>query len=297
MPTDASVVDNRVFLLGLDRLYRDAVKPHERGELLACARRVAAQLRVAPAEVPVEGYYVEDTQLTEYFRLVRALQEVDESRTPEVASSTEFRRLLDVTAAPLYGRPEQKGKILPVGRDPLAQALLDTRPWTVDLLTTAAHAAAHSTDDISLVGLAARIEDPVVITAARESVVLYAEIVTGAFPRLRPKYVWKVDPELARHANRFLAAFSALFGERLPPPEPAQAERYWNACEGNEILGRCARLGYEVGRSYHWAICRDDARGLVVQDFWHPDVWTTTRYRSALRFGGRCPEPASLAGP
>src|SRR5262249_18212901 len=130
---------------------------------------------------------------------------------------------------------------------------------------------------------------------------LYAEIVSGAF-RLRPRYVWKVDLELARHANRFIDAFSALFGEQLPPPEPAQAERYWNACEGNEILGRCVRLGHEVGgpggsQNYHWAIGRGDARDFVVQDFWHPEVWTTTRYRSALRFGGRCPEPASLGGP
>ncbi|MBZ5538082.1 MAG: hypothetical protein LAO31_19180 [Acidobacteriia bacterium] len=168
MFTNACVVDNRVFLLGLDKLYRDAMKQHERGELSACARDVAAALHVNPADVPVEGYYAEDQQLTEYFRLVRALQKVDESRTPAVASLREFQRLLEVTSASLYGRPQHKGKLLPVGRDPLSQALLDTQPdWTVARLTAAAHAAAHQTDDISLVGLAARIQDAVVLTAVR----------------------------------------------------------------------------------------------------------------------------------
>lgn len=50
------IVDNRTFLLGLDYLYRNAMKRHECGELLRCARHVAAALRVAPAAVPVEGY-------------------------------------------------------------------------------------------------------------------------------------------------------------------------------------------------------------------------------------------------
>lgn len=56
---DEHVVDNRVFLLGLDQLYRERVKRHESTELLTCARAVAARLNVAPAAVPIEGYYTE----------------------------------------------------------------------------------------------------------------------------------------------------------------------------------------------------------------------------------------------
>ena len=85
MSTERCIVDNRVFLLGLDELYREAMKQHERGELLSCARRVVATLHVAPTNVPAEGYYTEDQRLTEYFGLVRELQQVDESRTSEVA--------------------------------------------------------------------------------------------------------------------------------------------------------------------------------------------------------------------
>ena len=103
MFTERRVVDNRVFLLGLDKLYRDAMKQHERGELLGCTRRVAKALNATPADVPVEGYYAEDERLTEYFRLVRALQDIDESATSKVDSLAEFQRLRDVTSAPLYG--------------------------------------------------------------------------------------------------------------------------------------------------------------------------------------------------
>jgi hypothetical protein len=70
------VVDNRVFLLGLDELFHAAMKKHESGELLACARFVAAALKVPPADVAIEGYYAEQPALTAYFRLKRGLQEV-----------------------------------------------------------------------------------------------------------------------------------------------------------------------------------------------------------------------------
>jgi hypothetical protein len=290
------VVDNRVFLLGLDNLYRDAMKRHERGELLMCARRVAEALQAPPADVPVEGYYAEDERLTEYFRLVRALQEVDEGKTSLVDSLSEFQRLRDVTSAPLYGRPKYKGKLLPVGRDALTQALIDTSPnWTVESLTAAAYNIAHELDEISLVGLAASIKDAVVLTALRESVVLYAEVVTGAISLPQPpEYVWAVDKDLARQARRFIDTFNTLFGEFLPPPDPTQAERYWRAYDDNEILGRCVRLGYDNSilpiRNYHWAICCAADGGFAVQEFWNHELWTTTRYRSALSGFGRHPE-------
>src|ERR1700682_565907 len=214
------IVDNRVFLLGLDKLYRDAMKKHERGELLTCARQLAAFLQVTPATVPVEGYYTEDRKLTDYFLLVRALQEVTEDRATAVASLPEFQRLRDVMSAPLYGRPPQNGELLPVGRDPLSRALLDTWPgWNVQQLTAIANAIARDTDDFSLVGLAARIQDAVVLAATRESVVLYAEVVVGAAfrPPPPPRYIWKVDRDLAEQATRFIDTFNALFGEALPP--------------------------------------------------------------------------------
>jgi len=295
MLTEYHVVDNRVFLLGLDKLYRDAMKPHERGELLRCARRVAEAVYAVPADGPVEGYYAEDAQLTEYFHLVRALQDIDESATSSVESLPEFLRLRDVVSAPLYGHPQDNSKLLPTGRDALSQALLDIFPeWTIKGLTAAAYKTAKERDDISLVGLAARIQDAVVLTATRESVVLYAHGQSAIPEASRPQYVWTVDTDLAQHARTFIDTFNALFDEKLPPPNPAQAERYWHAYDRNKIVGRCVRLGHDPGvrpiRHYHWAIRRSSEGEFVVQDFWKPEVWSTTRYRSALE-SGEHPEP------
>ena len=289
MRTERRVVDNRVFLLGLDQLYREAVKKHERGELLQCARRVAAVLGARPADVPVEGYYAEDERLTEYFRLVRALQDKGADDATLVDHLPEFRRLRDVMSAPLYGRPGDAHKLLPMGRDSLYQALAETYPeWTVPGLTAVAARVARATDDISLVGLAARAEDPVVIAATRESVVLYAGVFVGAaLDPPHPEYVWEVDEDLARQASRFIDTFHALFGGGLPPAEAAQAERYWHAYKESRPVGRCVRIGSDDStlpvRHYHWAICRAATGEFVVQEFWKHEVWTTARYRSALR--------------
>lgn len=47
MSTERRVVDNRFFSLGLDGLYRDAMKEHERGELLGCASFKGSRRRAA----------------------------------------------------------------------------------------------------------------------------------------------------------------------------------------------------------------------------------------------------------
>ncbi len=284
MTAETRVVDNRVFLLGLDGLYRETMKKHERGELLRCARAVAKALGVRPASVPIEGYYAEDKRLTEYFLLARALQEVHESSAPKVAELPEFVRLREVTSAPLYGDPKENGHLLPQGRDALTIALEATSEWTVANLVDHAYDVAHRTDDISLVGLAARARDPVVLAALRESAVLYAYVaVAASLRRTRPRYVWKVDDDLAEHARRFIEAFNELFSEMLPPPESSQAEVYWHAYEANQIVGRCVRIGSSPPpiRHYHWAI-RGGRKGLSVDEFWDTDVWTTARYRNKL---------------
>ncbi len=268
---------------------------HERDELLACARKVAAALGVKAADVPVEGYYADDPELTEYFRLLRALQNVGGARISKVAALLEFQRLTEVTGSAIYGRPVRNGKLLPVGRDALSQALIATAPeWTVAGLIAMAHAVAQETDDISLVALAALSQDPVVLAALRESVVLYAEWVVGSPPGIQPKivYVWQVDDELADRAGRFVKTFNALFDEDLPAPGPDNAARYWTAHDEDSIVGRCVRLGHDDSRVplqyYHWGICRRADGELTVHDFWDPEIWTTERYRAELR--GRCPK-------
>jgi hypothetical protein len=285
---DGRVVDNRTFLLGLDELYRASIKRHERTELLSCARHVAAALGVAAADVPIEGYYAEDPSLAEYFRLVRALQNVGDGSTAVVEALPEFRRLRDVVSSPIYGRPQPSGKLIPTGRDALSEALRRSFPtWTVSVLVETAALVAREVDDISLVGLAARAGDPVVLAATRESVVLYAAMIAGsARIKREPTYTWNVEDGLCRSATRFVDTFNALFDEALPAPRAEHAELYWNACQRNRIHGRCVRLGYDDRatpyRHYHWGIRLNGGGGFEVHDFWDAKVWTTDAYRKTL---------------
>lgn len=280
------VVDDRAFLLGLDGLYRAAMKRHERGELLACARKTAVMLAVTPKQRPVEGYYTQDEALTTYFLLMRALQDVPKDRSTEVIGLPEFQRLLDVTSSGLFGRDSGTDSLLPAGRDPLSEALEITRPeWTIADLTAKAAAVAKAWDDFSLAGLAARIGDPVVLAALRESVVLYTYVVVLSKALCEPEYVWTVDPELVTHAERFIATFKSLFGDELPAPTSKNASVYWHGAE--EIVGRCVRLGINPTgtRHYHWAIRRGPAGQEEVQEFWAGEIWTTERYKAALQRG------------
>lgn len=110
----------------------EASREHGTAHLRAC---VAARLNVAPAAVPIEGYYTETKELTEYFRLTRGLQSVGEEAAPHVAGLPEFQRLLSVVSSPLYGRPvqEKERRLLPAGRDPLPQSPARSRLASSDI--------------------------------------------------------------------------------------------------------------------------------------------------------------------
>lgn len=282
METERRVVDNRVFLLGLDDLYRDAMKQQERGELLLCARAAARALSVAPADVPVEGYYYEDAELTEYFRLVRALQGVSATRETELKNVAPYLRLKQVTRSPIFGPPNDGRYLLSLGEDVLSVALDRTFPdWSVESLTQVAYETAIESDDYSLVALAALARDSVVLAALRESVVLYA-MLGGCALRSEPEYVWAVDPVVEERAIQFVRAFNHLFSETLPQPSDENAESFWHAGQGASVRGRCVRLGFDPlsvpTRQYHWAIDHDKEHKLIVKEFWDTEIWTTQRY-------------------
>ena len=287
MKPDRRVVNNRVFLLGLDELYRESMKQHERNELLRCAQETTKVLLVAPADVPIEGYYSEDEALTEYFRLMRALQQVSRGRESEVADLAGFKRLRQVTESPIFGPPFRDFHLLSVGMDPLAVALGKTFPeWTVEKLTNAAYDCAAESTDFSLVALAALSRDAVVLAALRESAVLYAVCAAGAaqIPS-EPEYVWEVDQVIQQRAVQFVDAFNDLFDETLPRPVPENAAEFWMASSEWKTVGRCVRIGFDPHarpvRHYHWAIDMDALLfHPIVREFWDAEIWTTDRYRT-----------------
>lgn len=279
------IVDNRVFLLGLDQLYREAMKQHERTELLQCARDTANALGIPPSNAPVEGYYYEDEKLTEYFRWMRALQVVDAGRQTDVKDLPSFQRLASVIESGLFGKPSANRFLISMGRDPLTEALTESRPeaWNIESLTRAATAIAERSDDFSLVSLAALANDSLVLAALRETVVLYVAYGPGSGNAKEvPEYIWKVDERIQRRAARFISTFNRLFSTPLPEAIKENVVVYYQASSEAKILWRCVRIGFDLSTrgNYHWAI--DEAgggrQGLVVRDFWDTELWTTERY-------------------
>lgn len=275
-------VDNQTFLLGLDELYREAMKRHEQAELLEYARKLCADLQVEPTERPVEGYYGEDEKLTEYFLRMRALQDQPGTRVPEVRERAALERLREVTSSRLYGRKPMGDGLFPAGMDALSEALKSTPmgEWSIPNLTSRAYAIAKGDDDFSLVALAALARDPLVLTALRESVVLYAAVFAGAAP-VEKDYVWVVDPEIAARAAKFVDTFNALFSESLPCPVADNARVYHDSARPWKIEGRCVRIGIDdstvPNRHYHWAI-KYATYNPVVEEFWKEEIWTSDRY-------------------
>jgi hypothetical protein len=139
-------------------------------------------------------------------------------------------------------------------------------------------------------------EDSVVLSALRESVVLYEGTVVLSKQPSR-EFVWAVDHELVQAAQRFIDTFNTVLSEQLPAATVNNAEQYWEAHDEDAIVGRCVCLGHDdTGQHYHWAICRSSDGRSAVQDFWRDEVWTTAAYRTTLGFGGRCPDlPLSRA--
>ncbi len=288
-PDHEVVVNDRMLVIGLDYLYREAMKQFEAGKLLPCAESVAKRLGVQPAEVPIEGYYTESPALKTYFKTMRALQNAHESQGTIVRDLHEFKFIIHVLESGLFGEPVYEGKLIPVGRDPLSKALQQNAgiAWNIPVLVESAYQFAARSNDFSLVGLAARTHDPVVLTALRESVVLYAEL--GHFGMTEEpeyRYLWRVSRGMAEAVNTFIRKFNKITGHQLPFAVEENAVFFAKAFSDNEIIGRCVRIGDSGAGNppyYHWAIYITDWRDpntLHVEDFWHQEVITTEKYRS-----------------
>ena len=279
------IVDNRIFLIGLDDLFRKKQSRFEIKTLLPIVEDVQKDLHIKIRNFPIEGYYNETEELRKYFTLMRNLQQEEKDREKEITNNEAFHKLLSYTGSSLFGT-SIRNNLLPVGKDPLAKALKILYPdWTIKSIVDRAYKYALKSDDYSLAGMASLIKDEVAITALRESTVLYSEMMVGAawFPE-PPKivYEWVIDKELQKRANRFINEFNSLTGLKLPNALPKNAEVFYHAYENINILYRCVRIGAnEEGKKfYHWAI---DKQGdnYFVKDFWDTKVWTTEMFRKS----------------
>ncbi|MEZ6050702.1 MAG: hypothetical protein R3C02_04810 [Planctomycetaceae bacterium] len=110
------IVNNRVFLLGLDELYREASEQHERNELYSVPKTPLLLFRLLSRQMSPSKATTENEELTEYFRLVRALQRVPKHRESELDSLDEFARLKLVTESRIFGPSSRWQFLLPVGK-------------------------------------------------------------------------------------------------------------------------------------------------------------------------------------
>jgi len=277
-------LDNRALLLALDYLYREGMKLFEVRTLLGATKTLMNTLSLSVMDVPVEGYYHESDELKEYFLNVKTLQQCNSSQKKDVEELEAYKILVNVMSSEIYGSG-RADEFLPQRFDPMFYALqnIPVAKWTVDSITSEANSIAIASDDISLVGLAASINDSVVLAALRESVALYAAVAAGC-SMIPPKivYKWNADEVLCRKANRFIQLFNELTSSCVMEAKPENVEYFYDAYEANNIIGRCIYIGYDDSkepiRKYHWAIKTEDEK-TIVDDFWSEELWTTKRYQ------------------
>ena len=155
--------------------------------------------------------------------------------------------------------------------------------WSIANLTSKAFDFATELDDFSLVGIAAFLKDPVVLTALRESVALYGVVAVGS-AMIPPKivYKWNVDKALEDKVNRFIATFNQLTSNNILEADAKNVKYFYAAYSKNEIVGRCILIGKDNSvnptQHYHWAIKRGRETA-VVEDFWSDEIWTSQRYQ------------------
>lgn len=280
------LVDNRVFLLGLDYLYREQMKIFEQEILLPAVSELIHTLKTPVLELPIEGYYYETEKLTEYFLKVRSLQKNTREHADLVKTTAAYQLLSTIFSSSIYGFKQAQG-FFPQSLDSLYFALTSTpvSTWSISSLVAAAQTISLANHDISLVGLAASIGDSVVLTALRESVALYAAVAAGCALGKEPpivQYVWQVDEQLQDRANQFIEIFNLLTNSQLPLAQAHQAKIFYTAYEQNNIFQRCIYLGFNDSKLpmeyYHWAIGYENGQP-ISKDFWSKEVWTTEKYQ------------------
>lgn len=260
------------------------MKIFEREKLLPASTDLVEKLGIPLINVPVEGYYPESEELTEYFLKIRSLQKCTKIQRQTVDQSASYRLLSNVMSSEIFGKGKEAEDFFTQRRDPLYYALqnIPVREWSVAAITSEAKRIAANSDDISLVGIAAFISDSVAVAAVRESVALYSSVAVGC-AMIPPEvtYEWQVDTEVQDKVNRFIKTFNVLVSGSVREASPENVKYFYDACEENTIAGRCIYIGYDDTKDpvekYHWAI-KPSGNGLVVEEFWSSEIWTTERY-------------------
>lgn len=276
-------INNRNLVLAIDYLYREDMKRFEVGALLPAASKLVELLSLSLVDVPVEGYYTENEDLTKYFLKIKTLQNCTNEDQSRVVNEDSYKKLSKTMSSEIFGYGKKSG-FFPQRLDSLYYALMDVpvNDWKVSTITEVAYELSEKNNDISLTGIAASLKDSVVLTALRESIALYGAVAAGCAmepPEIR--YEWNVDSKLEDSINQFIDRFNILTESSVKNANAQNVEYFYDAFEENKIAGRCIFIGLDDRKdpieNYHWAI-KYSQGDFIVDDFWSTDIWTTERY-------------------
>jgi len=309
-------VDDLVFFQIVDKQIRDAMQEVET-EMLPTAKQALTDTKIPLREFPIEGYYGNKPELTEYFNHLKSLQtKYSETITDSV------QRLHDFYSHEAFGL--QQAVITAINQEnvwnPMSPpAVISPRVDPLTIAISYTLPAATSSSDVyrdltianisrwlegvepgkGLVGLGAVVDriatkktgvyDPIATTLARETTVLSAATMMSIGPP--PGYL--VSPEVEEQGNKVIDAYNSLF-EEFGFDARIENVTGKNAMRLNEDLPDMVRVvrihstnfpGQDP-QFYHWGIKEEfnqktgDIDHKVI-DFWRNQVVTTDMYEKA----------------
>jgi hypothetical protein len=269
------VIDDCRFVIALTEFFRDRFRIYETDTLLPLARDVAKRLGIRPLDVPVEGYYAETEELSEYFRLVRGFQQEKIERCSVPQSLRELRA---VFLSGFMGRvcSEDNQSLLPRLSNALNAALERVSRWNVVTVTRSSKESVLREDE-DLIAVAAATGHPVPLCNARETMVLATALISEQEDDY-PKTIWRVSSQVESLGAAFVRKLAAVTDIRLPEPQAAFASVYASRLQSLSLDGRCVCLGFQYSTErgfYHWYIDESTEQSSVI-DFWSTSIWTTS---------------------
>jgi hypothetical protein len=283
--TNEYVVSDFELILGLDSFYREQMQQYETKQLLPLVIELFEKLGVSPKKYPMEGYYYKSEKLKNYFNYIKTLREVSIKHKDDVQNMLGYKKLTELFCSGLYGKYEYDDKILPNVKDPIYYALesLSVENWNVKNILNTAHTIINDTNNTTIIGLGIIIKNPVIVTALRETAVLYADILCAGVPdftiKYINKYIWNVSKEIEHLANIIIETFNGICPYKIPLAIEKNAKKYYDRFMSNPFDLRCVRIGYDAfsGKNYHWAIKNQEylTNNYKFAEFWDEKHWTT----------------------
>jgi hypothetical protein len=268
------------------------MKKYETKYLLPLVIELFKKLAITQKEYPIEGYYYESEELKNYFNYIKTFQQVSIKYKKDIQNMLGYKKLTELYCSGLYGKYEYKNNILPQIKDPIYYALesLSVENWNVKNIINEAFTIINDIGNTTIIGLGIALKNPVIVTALRESVVLYPDFYCTGVPdftiKYINKYIWNVSKEIENLANTIIETFNGICKYKIPKAIEKNAKIYFEEFSSNPINLRCVRIGYDdfSGKNYHWAIKNQKylTSNYKFIEFWDKNLWTTENAKNDL---------------